>query len=250
MVILAIYYLIQISIIIHPSLFGLYMESTINKLVESNTSLSTSTYQLILLFHKKNPEVIFTLTKTNHGITDEEKRGLFRTLISLDRTQLTYWNNYFSFIKHNDEEITHLLKSFLDAYFLSEKIYLSKNEAVFFAKQIEDSNFLSDTNDMRNNFVRLFYFLGMYSIDENPSKTEKLWKMARDSNPGWSYTHVELAALSLQRGLETQAKDYLQYCLKFPSAKAHCEYIIQSSIPPLGFFSKNIMAIPEILKNQ
>jgi hypothetical protein len=119
-------------------------------------------------------------------------------------------------------------------------------ESTFLVAQIKESALLSDMKSIENNLVRLYYFLGLFSLKTNPSRTEQFWILARDENPGWSYLHIELA--SLEEHIfhnPTKAKEYLKVCQQNTSAKKHCNQILSLSIPMPGTFQKNILAIPQ-----
>ena len=196
-------------------------------------------------FHKKNPEVLFAigepgceqvmaLDRHNQNLQQECLRMLLESgktknaaaaLYLLGKTILpkTLWWRLSLGDLTSDAAIKHI----------SQKL-------------LQDTLYSADQKD--DGYAKLMYYLGLQAINEDPLLTRRLWVLARDISPGWSYYHVELASLEMWvLNDASSAKRRLARCAERKDPRAHCLYILTHTVPSVGSQKDFIAAIPKNL---
>jgi O-antigen ligase len=106
-------------------------------------------------------------------------------------------------------------------------------------------SYLGRPTTTRELLAKAYYFMGMWSLPQDPELTRVLWGQSRSLAPQWGHFHVELAALyQYYLSDETQAKAVLKECLLYSSAAAQCQEVLEQGIPPAGHHVDDIRLIP------
>lgn len=97
------------------------------------------------------------------------------------------------------------------------------------------------------NLAKLLYLSGLEAYNNNElDLTISLWENASLLAPDWSYFHIELANLYLTYEEKNEAMEQIETCLKFRSAKEHCNQFsktMEEQKLDIGVFKKIISDI-------
>ncbi len=196
-------------------------------------------------FHKKNPEVLFATRATD-----------CEQVMALDRYNQNLQQKCLSALLEAGK--TNRVGSAL--YLLGKTILpkalwwrlsledLTSDAAIKHINQklLQDTLYSTDQKD--DGYAKLMYYLGLQAINEDPLLTKRLWVLARDISPGWSYYHIELASLEAWIFNDiTSARRRLVWCAELKDPRAHCLYVLTHAIPSVGSQKDFIAAIPKNL---
>jgi O-antigen ligase len=216
-------------------------------------SLTKPTQKLIIFFHKRDPEVLLEMAKFFEKKDPYRFAELLEGAILADPLNMAQWELYMKVAQEKQSSMAQSAVSLYVSLFGTVLLRapvpsVSKNESMALVDFL-DNNFLPDRGDQRNNLVRMFYGLGLASLPKSPDRTKTWWMLARDSNPDWSFIHIELASLAQHvYGDSRAAGEYLDYCQKFSHASDHCRSIVLSYISDPGAYKDNMKAIPSSLR--
>lgn len=206
---------------------------------------------LAAFFHRKNPEVLFTAI----DVSDNKfplwayKQALAYDLMNKDRhkayAQLL--------IEQNDttslwDAIIQLGKLELPAHIVLrlQKIALPRL-SLSTAQKDELTEPFFGTYNTNDRYSKIFFLLGLLSIDDNPKATEELWRLSRDLAPRWAHFHLELAGLYYWRLRDmTAAIKALQDCRRNIYAGPYCIEKTDNLVllPQPGALKDKVVAIP------
>ena len=221
---------------------------------EGKDSVSEKDIAMIVYFHRLLPEVNIALADATFESDDKAGEYYIQAVIGNPMND-EYFRKLVSFAveRGNGEVIARVMPSIVQSLFSPrelESLPVSDFTSPYLLEvYLRETAVISDTNDnRREKFAKHFYVLGLRVVDVDPELTRALWIIARDLAPGWSYFHVEIASLGvmLEDDFET-TKRILVECMLQKDAKEHCQDVMQSEIPPVGFFEQNIRVIPRTL---
>ena len=95
-------------------------------------------------------------------------------------------------------------------------------------------------------WAKTFYTLGLLAYKNNETDLViPFWQAAINIAPEWSYFHIELANFYSSTGDILNAKETLNYCLKFNYTKEHCQLFLNDNLESgsyeeIGFMEKDI----------
>lgn len=202
----------------------------------------------ITFFHRKNPEVLFAMAQKQPtgGVRceqliplDKKNKELQQQCIRLlfDEAKDTEAAKALYLLAQDivpKEALWRLsLEDFTNPHFLENSTYATIDELLFSAQ------------NKRYGFAKLAYVIGLRVVNKDPLLTRRLWVLARETSPGWSYYHIELASLDAWVfGDFASARRLLARCAELKDPRAHCGYILRNTIPPVASQRANIEAIP------
>ena len=191
----------------------------------------------ILYFHKKNPAVLFELSKlhVDPSLSCEKLILLNRTSVKLqqDCANLLFDTNtrnkinallftIGSDVVPKDARWRLSIKDFSEASFLD-------------AIAKEDLTTYYSASYKPHAFAKLMYNIGLRIVDDDPLLTKRLWLLARDIQPEMSYYSVELASLETHKFRDVySAKRALARCAEVKVARKQCLSVLRFGIPPIG----------------
>lgn len=203
---------------------------------------------LTAFFHRKNPEVLFSmaqkqptgsvrceqlipLDKKNKELQQQCIRLLFDEAKDTEAAKALYLLAQDIVPKEALWRLS--LEDFTNPHFLENSTYATIDELLFSAQ------------NKRYGFAKLAYVIGLRVVNKDPLLTRRLWVLARETSPGWSYYHIELASLEAWVFMDpASARRLLARCAELKDPRAHCGYILRNTIPPVGSQQANIEAIP------
>jgi len=220
-----------------------------SRLIEANSE------RLMTLFHNNNSEVMFEFAKQSvlQGKL-VQGRKLFERAIQLD---LLNDENRNLAVRYLLEKNDFAGAGYLIRVFSAPSIGLSY-QLILAQIDFESAEYQSVYIDsFKNNIfkqketeelAKLYYFMGLSVYSKRPQTTRVLWTLARDLSSGWGYYHAELASLEKHVfGDADASQKALRYCRLFKTARIQCGELLISGVFPVGHFSVNIRAIPQVL---
>ncbi len=214
---------------------------------EGGVAVKAATIVIINFFHKRDSEISFVLAK---ALPDEEegKRRYFLNSIQLDSMNTEYYKDTIEYLeKQGDRKemvglFVKIIKALSPNAIRDDPALLN----VITENDVVDTIFSRlgvwrQTNNPTLGLSKLLYFTGLDLLGVAPENTKKLWVLARNLSPEWSYFHIELASLYKHKAANApEAKNILNQCMRFETAREHCESILQSNIPQPGSLKKVI----------
>lgn len=203
---------------------------------------------LIMFFHRKNSEVLFAMAQKQptDGVRCEQ-------LILLDKKNNDVQQKCIRLLfdgEKNTEAAKALYLLALDIVPKEALWRLSPEDFtnIRFSEGIDytalDESLFSAQNK-RYGLAKLMYAIGLQVIVDDPQLTKRLWLLARDTSPGWSYFYVELASLDAWVFRDAQsARRRLARCSELKDPRVHCLYVLTHTIPLVGSQKDSIAAIP------
>jgi len=201
---------------------------------------------LIKTFHKKNPEVLFAITQENPaGAIGCEQ------LILLDKKNKSFQQKCLKLLfASGDKKGVGVLLFLLGQDIVPKEVRwrLTRedftNQFVLEAlddKVIDESLFSNEYP--RQGYAKLVYAIGLRVVEKDPLLVKRLWLLARDVSPGWSYYHVEVASLDAWGFHDSAvAKLRLERCAELKDPRVHCLYVLAHTIPPVGSQKDSVFA--------
>lgn len=224
----------------------------------SGEKIDQRSERLIMAFHKNDTEVLFELAKQNikRGMIIRA-RELFKRSIALDPQDYQKKLLAIRYLVQNNDMIGAggLIRSIssnqLGRSHQSALAKIDFDSTDYQAAYGEAFNRTIFNQDKTEELAKLYYLMGLRVYKKKPQTTRMLWTLARDISPGWGYYHAELASLEqyVFRDVET-AQKVLRYCEIFSSAKKQCGELLEAGVFPVGFFERNINAIPIVLTSE
>lgn len=201
---------------------------------------------LALVLHKNNPDTLFAFAK-NHELSNATKQGNFlKKVVGLDPYNNEYNIQYLQ-VLFEEMRFNEFGKS-LDQY-LKKISSQAQYASIRFDNPILIENYsriyfpdyILSYNNHSLGLSIVLYLMGLDAVWEDPFLTERLWIMARDNSPEWSYFHIELASLAKQELYNLKkSRDYLDYCAQYQAPKEHCQSITTETVGVVGSFKEVI----------
>jgi len=211
---------------------------------------------LIQLFHRDSPPIQFALAELKETSFDAQTlHTLYTNAIAGEPFNGFYVGKYMEYLlqkQQKDEAVRVYEQLVRNAYRLQGQQYpsgvslqdpkLTSSYTPEFAKLLEKGWLLHES------IAKSLYFLGLFQLETSPETTNKLWLMAQNISPGWSYFHIERASYALYvEKNEAKAKEILLSCEKIYSPAKACSEILTTfpNLPLPGAFQDAIRAIPK-----
>jgi O-antigen ligase len=228
-------------------------ETSIENHSETATAIPQNHLSLLLFFHKKNPEILQQLAKYFVAQRPPLAFQFYKKTIIADPQNSEIYKEYVEeSVKENSlTALGSALKaisvlrlppaslSTLSQVNFSNPLILSVIKMDLFA----DTNRLLSSNGF---LAKLYYFVGMASIESDPAQTRYLWMLARDADPSLGYYSAELASLDVYvLNDPVEAKHVLTDCQKDFRAKELCRVTLEyfSEMPAVGSYNNDILQI-------
>lgn len=130
-----------------------------------------------------------------------------------------------------------------------EEIYekMGKEKIILYQELASKIKLVRPECAFSNYYAKVLYKLGFYYYQNGEDgKVAYYWEEASRIAPQWSFFWVELANFYAEKGGFEERERVLKNCLKFYFPKTHCEeYLTNKIVDPVGFWQKEIYAIPD-----
>jgi O-antigen ligase len=217
----------------------------------AGSQLSSVEKNLIMYFYQKDPDALLATAPLLDVPTAVR---LYTTSFALDPNPpdiLQRHRAYLEFlIEHNKPEkigpeLRALVRASLPSFFAEQSDSIPLDDlSLVFSYRKETIGLLYSTLNRQSGFSKLFYFIGLEVVDKHPVLTKRLWTLARDFSPQWSYFHIELASLENHIFQSNQGSlEALGVCMDHVDAGPHCSRYLKFSLPMPGYFKKDIFSI-------
>jgi len=207
---------------------------------------------ILLFFHKNNPEIIQAILQINaNTLSESQKNAMNKQLIYLYPKNELYHKQYIDFLinqkdyKNAGIQILRYTLLFLPQYadIFNTTGPLQQQEIIAIAKHTGELTNEKIIHEKR--IARLFYLAGFADSINSPTRTKTLWHIASQLDPGLSYYYVELASLTKNILHDTEAVgQILVDCKKNTNAAEHCIEVEQNGLPEIGSLKNAILSFP------
>ena len=211
--------------------------------------VSDQTIQLATLFHKNNPEMLLVVAdaQEKRGDNNAARKTLERAILLNTLTEDVH-QKYVTFLLkiYDYDRVARWVYEYSRAFFpvrAQEAARATKISAEFFRQDpTQASNLFDQTQSHEARFARLFYNAGLWYLPTQPDITRDLWKIAAVLLPELSDLWVERASLEEGVFRDVKQKDELLHqCLQEPTARRHCQKILNGDwLPRVGYFKNSI----------
>ncbi|MBI5448715.1 O-antigen ligase family protein [Candidatus Gottesmanbacteria bacterium] len=226
-----------------------YKQNALDALLASSYAVQKG----ILWLNRRDPEVMYATAKTDMGINkQDETQSFYENAIRWDPINVDYHIKYIQYLFEKrpiSPSVIGLAINRLSQVALPQELrtkiaridFGAPEYASFYTRNNADI-FAAKTPTA---YAKLMYLIGLSLIDKDLMETKKLWLLARDFAPDWSYFSIELAALYRYRFFDSQAaNDVIASCLSDRYAKNHCQIVLSGgAFSTPGIFQKAIRRI-------
>lgn len=220
-------------------------------------TITGAAQELTLLFHRRDPDVLFALAKRLMAEGDNNRaNAFFAAALALDPQNDQHHKEYLSFlVEHgSDEQIVDYIERACDILTGGRTecslTQTTAETAIVASAARRYVVVVDETPKFKEGIQKLLYLIGLDFVITESAVTRELWRVARDIFPNWGYYHVELASLEY-RGLHDSAaaQETLTACRGVIYTAFWCGMLAQDleQLPRVGSLEQNIRAIPEIL---
>jgi hypothetical protein len=216
------------------------------KVSDPNTPLEEK--NRIARLYAKDVEILAPLAQAHEKVDKDRAMHLYEQAVVADKTNLYSWQMYQEFIATQPaKEVETMLMQYLQLYGpvqFHKVVPLVSDWELEQVTQFLNNKIIVDWRDPRNNFIRIFYGLGLVNLAGDSQRAAMWWTLAQDSAPNWSYIHLELASLALNVFKdESMAQKHLSVCRQNEFAKEHCATQSFARLPAPGFYRKQIQEL-------
>lgn len=208
--------------------------------LQNNTDLA----KYATLFHKRNPETLTVLSKSDFISEEKEKENILFTAISFDPYNTYLYNDLFqeTASKGKYTQLWSLLQKtscLIKAHSVCEKI-----QTITFSPELGvalKKTFDSSMLGFRNDYSAIYYYLGYYLFSVDPQSTKIMWELASLTRPDTGHYFIERA--SLERYIfdnESGVNEILILCQDNLSSKEECRQSVGKGLPEPGWFFESI----------
>jgi O-antigen ligase len=226
------------------------VKMSLEKHAETKTPISQQHKALTVFFHKKNPEVMYTLARVSPTAL---ANPFYEQALVYDPQNIQYRTGFVTHLLEgkNTVAIGGLIKQ-LGESVLPEKSKSAVRQIQFTSPAITalyTSSLFEDVGQPKTvaeYFSKTAYFLGLSLVNSDPILTRALWALARDASLGWGYFPAELASLYYYHFHDEQgAKQVLLDCQKDFYARGLCNVTVKDigNIPKVGTYMREIAGI-------
>jgi len=220
--------------------------------------VSPSVINLILLFHKDNPDTASLLASLSPSPFDfETQNQLFQKSILRNPLNTVNYDAYMKFLLENHRYIgtgevyQMLIKTTLRVLGKPYPQSLDfRDPHIVTLYTPEFMEIIKSRGSQREILSKSLYILGLRELPTNPSFTKQVWDLASVISPDWSYFAIERASYALYiNDSPSEAKGILTACAKRYSPSKECLDVLSRfpNLPEPGSYEKAILYIPGIL---
>lgn len=198
--------------------------------LEKRPELATD--RLTQYFFRNNPTVLIARARFTQRTDAYTATQLFKRATTKDPQNVEYFGEYMDALIGQGAQDEAAIVLGVDPSLSS---YLTKELFLDVGRPERKSEY----------FAKLYYFLGLAVLPENPTQTKSLWTEARNLLPWWGHFHVELASL-YKNYLhdEEEVENILRECQKYESSREQCRQAQVNGVAAVGSLVNEIRLIP------
>jgi len=200
--------------------------------------------RLMLFFHRKNPDVLYLLSR-EPSFSPEEAFRYAQEAAYADPQNMKNVSNYLGLVAHDPsptksgQELVDLLH-----YALPNRLYAEvaaiEPSAPHLGSALREV-YAGTPPPLNQGYVSLLYTLGLRLLYSQPGTTERLWTLARDVYPDLATLHLELAGFYAFLYKNTdQAHRILHECEQYSSPRNQCLVADTHGLHPPGEYSEEL----------
>lgn len=217
------------------------------------TPLNKMSLQLVKIFHKKNPAILFALKDLKNN-SKEEVVSYCNDSTLLDPKNIAYHQECLVLalkigdVINVENVLKKLGKEFLPriAHVLTEEVSLFSDLSVSLS-ELDISN-ISPRQRPILYIAKLYYMIGTRALGQYPLVTKRSWTIARRTYPDMGLLYHESASLEFYvLNNAAEARRIIDECMGVPRAALHCKQLRLdfSNVPPPGYVSQDIIQYQE-----